>query len=138
MSSVQGEKKCPKCGGVMFYDFDCNTTEEHRMCLRCGLTQAWDLLWNEDGTVKKKEDGTWLGNYTETVGYGVVKLIPKTGIGHIFCFDKPLSETDKEAILKDLKQPDVDSSSYAVMYDPESNTFTALAGTIPGEYEDGE
>ena len=68
MSSVIGEKKCSKCGGSMFYDFDCRTQEEYRMCSRCGFTQEWKLLRNEDGTAKlelgygtirKRSDTAW-------------------------------------------------------------------------------
>lgn len=138
MSSVQGEKKCPKCGGAMFYDFNCNTTEEVRSCLRCGFYQNWFLLRNEDGTVKTKDDGTWLGDYEEKIGYGAVSLMFITGAGHVYTLNAPLSDADKEAVLKDFQREDVENASYAILYDPESNTFTALVGTIPGEYEDGE
>ena len=138
MSSVQGEKKCPQCGGTMFYDFNCNTTEEVRTCLRCGFYQNWFLLRNEAGSVKAKEDGTWLGGYEEKTGYGAVSLMSKTGVGQVYALNAPLSDADKEAILKDFQCEDVESASYVVLYDPKSDTFTALAGMIPGAYEDGE
>ena len=70
MSSVQGEKECPKCGGVMLYDFNCGTIEEHSTCCRCGLRQHWVPLWNEDGSMKLNEDGDCIGDCKETLGYG--------------------------------------------------------------------
>lgn len=68
----------------------------------------------------------------------MINLMPKTGVGRMFCLEKPLTETDKEVVLKDLQQQEMDSSSYAVMYDPDNNTFSVLAGNLLGEYEDGE
>lgn len=135
MSSVQGAKKCPKCGGVMVYEFNCRTTEEYRTCLRCGYHQEWGLLRNEDGTVKTDEDGKWREEYSETIGYGAACLRSKEGIGLTYNFDKPLTEEDKAALLEDIRQPETDESSYAVLFDPQSGGFTVLAGKLPEDYE---
>lgn len=136
MSSVQGEKKCPKCGGSMFYDFNCNTTEEVRSCLRCGFYQNWFLLRNEDGSVMTKEDGTWLGDYKEKIGYGAVSLKFKKGVGHVYTLTEPVMETEKQAILKQFQQEGIAPDSYAVLFDPATGEFTTLVGKCPPDYED--
>lgn len=138
MSSVIGEKKCSKCGGSMFYDFDCRTQEEYRMCSRCGFTQEWKLLRNEDGTAKLAEDGTWLWDYTETVGYSVVLLMPKSGVGCKYCLTGTLTGEERETVLQNLQAENMDSHSYAVLYAPESGTLTPLYGQMPGDYGEDE
>lgn len=134
MSSVIGEKKCPKCGGGMFYEFNCRTQEEYRACFRCGFTQEWKLRRNEDGTVKTTEEGKWIGDYVEAIGYGVVLLMRKSGVGRRYFLEKPLTDDEKASVLKDLQAENMDSSSYAVLFNPESGEFTPLFGEIPGEY----
>ena len=141
MSSVQGEKKCPKCGGAMFYEFNCRTTEEVRNCCRCGFHQNWFLLRNEDGSVREKEEGTWIGEYDEKLGYGSACIRFKDGCGYMYTFTDPLTEADKDQLTEIFQQQNVDDTSYAALYDPENNAFTVLFGTLPGayeEYEDGE
>lgn len=138
MGSVIGEIKCPKCGGSMFYDFNYHTQEEFRMCNRCGFTQEWELLRNEDGTAKLSEDGKWVWDYVKTVGYGAVLLMPQSGVGCRYSFRSPLTEEDKAAVLKELQAENMDSSSYAILYDPESGKFTPLFGEMPGDYIDDE
>lgn len=134
MSSVQGMRKCPKCGGTLFYDMDCRTTEVYEMCLRCGYQQQCILLRNDDGTVKMGDDGEWLMDCKETVGYGAARLCRKEGIGGIYAFENPLSAEDQAALIEDLHQPDTDEGSYAVLFDPQSGSFTVLAGNLPEDY----
>lgn len=118
----------------MFYDFDYRTQDEYRMCFRCGLIQEWKLRRNEDGTVMTTEDGKWIEDYEETPGYGVVLLMPQSGVGCRYSFRSPLTEEDKATVLKDLQAENMDSSSYAILYDPESGKFTPLFGEAPGDY----
>ena len=134
MGSVVGETKCPKCGGVMFYDFNYRTQEEFRMCCRCGFIQEWKFRRNADGTAATDKDGKWIEDYEETPGYGVVLLMPQSGVGCKYSFRSPLTEEDKAAVLKDLQAENMDSSSYAVLYDPESGKFMSLFGEMPGDY----
>lgn len=136
MGSVQGTIKCPKCEGEMVYDYYYNTREEYRTCFRCGYKQRWELERNPDSTLKKGEDGKLIMNYTEVICYGVISLRHKDGAGCLYSLQKPLSDSEKEALLKEFQRDDVEDGSYAVLYDPENNTFSALAGSIPGGYED--
>lgn len=136
MSSVQGEKKCPKCGGVMIYEFDCHTSEEDRCCLRCGFTQQWFLLRNEDGTVKQDERGMWLGDYSETVGYGAVYILAKNGCGYSYALKEPLTEGEQQELIENYQKGKIDKRSYAVTYDPESGRLTAVIGEVPMSYDE--
>ncbi len=138
MSSVIGEKKCSKCGGSMLYDFNCRTQEEYRRCSRCGFVQEWKLRRNEDGTAITTEDGKWTHDYEESVGYGVVLLMYKSGVGCRYSLEKPLTEEEKAIVLEDLQAKDIDNSSYAVLFDPESGVFTPLFGELPGDYDGDE
>ena len=138
MSSVQDRVECPKCAGTMITDFDCRTTEEFRMCLRCGYTQEWRLLRHEDGSVVADEDGKWKGEYTEQIGYGSMNLQADNGIGHIYSLTEPLSAEEKASLIKDYESGEINGSSYAVLFDPESGSLTALFGTIPPNYNDEE
>lgn len=142
MSSVQGARKCPKCGGVIVYDMNCRTTEVYEMCLRCGYEQQCVLIRNDDGTVKTDKNGDWLVDSQESIGYGTARLRYKSGIGRIYRFDKPLSEEERAGFMKEAQRPDMDDSSYVVLFDPQSGAFTVLAGSLPedytGEDDDGD
>lgn len=138
MGSVQGTIMCPKCAGKMVYDYYYNTREEYRTCLRCGYKQRWELECNPDRTLKKGKDGKLIMNYTEVIGYGTISLHHKDGAGCLYSLQKPLSDREKEALLKEFQRDDVENGSYAVLYDTENNTFFALAGKIPEKYEYGE
>lgn len=136
MSSVQGSCKCPKCGGEMIYDFDCNTTEEVRTCFRCGFHQAWFLLCDETGRFKSDENGNLLGDYRESIGYGAAFARDKDGSG-IFCnFKAPLTEEEQAEYAKGFQENGYEG--YIVVYDPEIKTFKAVFGEIPEDYQDDE
>ena len=136
MASVQDIVKCPKCGGILITDFDCRTTEEFRICLRCGYSQSWVLRRNEDGSVVTDENGKWCGDYFEQIGYGTLSLQSETGIGHIYNLTEPLSSEDKAKLTKSYESGEIESSSYAVLFTPETGTLTALFGTIPPDYDE--
>lgn len=131
MSSVQGTRKCPKCGGVFFYDMDCRAAEGHGMCLRCGYEQRCVLFRNDDGTLKMDEAGNCLMDIKESVGYGAARLRCKDGFGRICRFDAPLTGDETDALRKELQNPDIDKGSYAVLFDPQSGAFTVLGGELP-------
>lgn len=134
MSSVQGEKECPKCGGVMLYDFNCRTIEEHSTCCRCGLRQHWVPLWNEDGSMKRNEDGDCIGDCKETLGYGTAFVVMQNGVGHLYAFDKPRTTAEKEDFMGKIRHDGVAGSSYIVSFDPAAGEMTVLAGECPPDF----
>ena len=57
MSTVFDTTKCPQCGGVYTYNFNCNTQEEYGSCISCG--RATSLLLRRDpetGAIDRDED----------------------------------------------------------------------------------
>ena len=136
MSMVYGQKKCPQCGGEMQYEFDCNTAEEGRSCLRCGFRQEWFLLRNPDGTIKTDDKGIWVGDYEEEMGYGVENIQCKDGRSYYHAFRKPLSDEEKADYRKKFPDESIEPDSYVVVYNPETKTLEAVIGTAPGEFKE--
>ena len=137
MSSVQGEKKCPKCGGTMLYDFNCRSMEERSTCYRCGFKLYWVALWNADGSIQtdEDEDDAWVGKSKETPGYGTAFVMTKDDVGCLYAFDKPLTDIEKESFLQEIQQHGVADTSYIVTFDPASGKITVLEGECPPDYE---
>lgn len=136
MSSVQGEKKCPKCGGVMLYEFNCKTIEEHSTCCRCGFRQQWAPLWNEDRRMKLNEEGNCIGVCKEIPGYGAAFVKMRNGVGHLYAFDKPLTTLEKDDFLAKIQDDGVEHSSYVVSFDPAVGRTIVLAGQCPPDFSD--
>lgn len=132
MSSIQGEEKCPRCGGIMLTNFDCNTAEENRICTRCGFEQNWFLLRNEDGAVQVKEDGTWLGDYKETIHYGAAEILDEDGRGIFRVFTEPLSDEKKAEYIKLFQEEGF--HGYVIAYDPNSGVLTPVVGELPEDF----
>lgn len=136
MSSVQGAKMCPKCGGVMFYEFNCNTSEEDRLCTRCGFTQKWFLVRDEQGNLVTNKDGKFIMDYTEKLGYGIAGIYEGDREA-IYFFDKPMTEKDCEKYVEACRKAGTENnSSFVVLFNPETGTFTPLFGEVPPEYTD--
>lgn len=139
MSSVQGYKRCPKCGGVIFYEFNCRTMEESRYCMRCGFKQRWFLQRNEDGSVVKNSEGKMIMDYSEMVGYGTAYLDYKKGFGARYSLEQPLSDEAKKEFLEAIKGDDVkEDTSYVIAFDPETRILTAEYGSIPPGYDESD
>ena len=71
MSSVQGEFRCSRCGGLGFYDFNCNSQENYEMCRVCGMTVSDVLERDKDGEVVFNKDGSPKWTHNQYGGCGV-------------------------------------------------------------------
>lgn len=131
MASTQGDMACPKCGMKMFYDYNCNTSEEFRTCLCCGTTQTWILQRDEQKKIKRDENGKWMYSYSETVGYGTANIVRKDGCCEIYHFVEPLSDEKKATILADIQNNADTRQSYLVTYSPETGAITPIFGKAP-------
>lgn len=62
MSTTFGTTKCPQCGGVYTYNFNCRTQEEYGSCISCGRSTS-NLLKRdpETGDIDREEDTYKLG-----------------------------------------------------------------------------
>ena len=116
MSSVIDYKKCPRCGGVLYTEFNCRTYEEFSVCNRCGI------------------------NYTtegEKPAFGRCLIYSKKGIGHSFSFAEPIDRKIKKWYSKLMKDKNIDPDrSYLMAWDPEKKEVVPIFGNDPGLYEE--
>lgn len=136
MASTQGDMVCPKCGMKMVYDYYYKTGEEFNTCLCCGVKQTRILQRDEQKKIKLDENGKWVYNYTETPGYGTAHIVRKNGFIELYCFEQPLSEESKTAILEDIQNNADTSQSYLVTYSPETGIVTQIFGKAPSIDDD--
>ena len=115
MSSVIDYKKCPRCGGVMYYEYNCRTGEEFSVCQRCGASYGMN----------------------EKTSYGRCLIWFKRGAGQSFSLAEPVNNKIKKWYRKQLKRDDVDPDrSYLMAWDPDEEEVKLIYGTDPGLYED--
>ena len=115
MSSVIDYKKCPRCGGVMYYEYNCRTGEEFSVCQRCGASYGMN----------------------EKTPYGRCLIWFKCGAGQSFSFAEPVNNKIKKWYRKQMKKDNVDPDrSYLMAWDPDEEKVKLIYGTDPGLYED--
>lgn len=132
MATVQDSQKCSVCGGMMVCLFNSRTTEEDCFCLRCGTTEEFFLLKDEDGNYVKK-DGKFVIDYKKTQGYGAYAITSKDGHGKTGCFHKPITEEDIEEFKEILADDDIDENqSFLTKW--ENGQITVLAGNPNEEH----
>lgn len=140
MSSVQDYEKCPQCGGVCVVEFDCRTYEEYKFCHRCGKTEEYSIVRNDDGEPVLDEKGAPEYITKDNMGYGCIFLSGKKGVSTSYSFNEPYDiEEMKAYYLKTLENPDIDEeTSYFVYWDTEKKEIVMLFGYDPGTYRDFE
>lgn len=140
MSSVQDYEKCPQCGGVYVVEFNCRTYEEYKFCHRCGKTEEYSIIRNDDGEPVLDEKGAPEYITKDNMGYGCIFLSGKKGVSTSYSFNEPYDlEEMKESYLKSLENPDIDAeTSYFVYWDTDKKEIVVLFGYDPGTYRDFE
>ena len=120
MGSVQNMMKCPQCGGIYLTDFDYHTAEETRTCFRCGKSEEWFILRDQNGNAVLSEDGKLQGDYKENTGFGSMKIAIKQGAGHLWTFSQPLDDDTVEYFKEAIQDENVDpDESYLMSWDAE-------------------
>lgn len=140
MSTVTDSEKCPQCGGVYMVDFDCRTFEEYKFCCRCGKSEDYFVVLNDDGEPVLDENGELQYLYKEDEGYGCFHVVWKKGGSSIYSLHMPFDfEEIKEDLFRDIENPDVDKDrSYFTYWDAEKKEIVVLFGEDPGTYEEFE
>ena len=108
MGSVVDYIKCPKCGGIMFTDYNYNTGEELRMCKRCGTTESLFIKRDNEGKAILNRKGKPKYVYKKRRGYGVAFIALKSGDGEYHCFKNRFFT--KKRFLEYLENPDIDKN----------------------------
>lgn len=116
MSSVVDYKKCPRCGGVMYYEFNCRTGEEYGICDRCGANYGFE------------EDN-------ESFGRCYIQF--NNGVGRSFSLAEPVNDKVKSWYEEQIKREDVDpDKSYLMAWDTVKKEIVVVYGNDPGSYDD--
>ena len=138
MSSVQGDKPCPRCGGVMWYDFNCSTQEEWRSCTKCGLSQEWRLDRDENGRVKCDDEHPWgIERYHEG-GVGLVVTTGFDGNGRSEVLTKrPSYRRIKQTIKEWENNPYIEKSEcYIGLWNPKRHRVDVIYGKRQPSYDE--
>lgn len=139
MSSVQDIRECPQCKGILVTDFDCNTLEEYCHCSRCGRTEEWVIVRNENGEAVLDENGHIRREYHEIFGYGSACFAGNKGISQMFSFSAPIDEDVKKIYLETIEKSDINKEDcYLTSWDAENNTIVAIFGKLPETFQEYE
>ena len=106
MGSVVDYIKCPKCGGVMFTDYNYNNGEEYRMCRRCGTVESWQIKRDAKGKFVLNRHGKLKYVHKKRKGYGVAFIADKDGNGEYYCLKNRFFS--KKRFFQCLEEPAVD------------------------------
>ena len=137
MGSVQDMIKCPQCNGIYMTDFNYRTQEEFRNCSRCGRTERWFIIRDEEGNAVLDKDGRVQMDYELQQGCGSARVFFKNGVGQIWSFSEPIDEETKQAYLEILKKPEVNKEeSYLTFWDSQKNEVLAVYGKLPETYDE--
>lgn len=136
MSSVQSYERCPQCGGSYFTETNCRTLEEYKICDRCGKTEQYFLIRDDESNAVLDENGAPKYLSKNKDGYGSMLFVMNNGVSTMCSLQEPfdLKET-KAYYLRQLENPDVNKEkSYFTYWDVENKKIVAVFGDDPGEY----
>jgi hypothetical protein len=131
MSSVQGEDRCDRCGGVRSWVYESRSGDWWVMCHRCGFEESENLISDEDGYPDVDEEGYYRYEHVVQQGRGAYFLHPREGG---ICPFGGLAEDFRPELLAEAF--DIDeiervfdpSRSYIAYYDEQNGTVSVLWG----------
>ena len=137
MSSVIDYIKCPQCGGIMHTDFDCNTTEEYRMCHRCGKIQSYTLKRDDNHKIIFDENKQVIWQEKDLDGNGCV-CFDFGSIAQISSLENPVDDNIKKQFDEELKQNEnlIKDKCYFTYWDNNDKKVKSYFGKIPELYDE--
>ena len=135
MSSVQDIMECPQCKGIYSTDYNCRTQEEYRHCSRCGRTEKWTIVRDDEGKPVLDDEGRVKMEHKENFGFGSAKIAFKGGVSQLWSFSEAVNDNIKKAFLKASKEPNVNEDEcYLSSWDAESGDIVMIYGDPPETY----
>ena len=139
MSSVVGYEKCPRCGGIFHYEFDCRSNEEWWFCNSCGRREGWHYERDKEGKIIYDENGNPRVEKDELAGYGTIHFsFEKFAVSYSIEKDVDIDEI-KRTFLKDLENDEIiKEKCYLTIWDEEAQALKSEYGKIPETYDEFE
>ena len=139
MGSVMDWIECPQCGGSMFTDYYYKSCEEYWVCKRCGKHGKVELVRDDERNVVFDKDGKPKYCEEDVAGFGCAKIAIKGHGSSVSCFNKPITEEEKQAFFKMLEYEKVDKEqSYLSSWNAETQKLEMIYGREPKLYGEDE
>ena len=139
MGSVMDYVECSQCGGAMFTDYYYKSGEEYWICKRCGKHGKVELVRDEERNVIFDERGNPKYCEEDVASFGCAKITIKGHGASLSCFNKPITEEDKQAFFKMLEDEKVDKEqSYLSFWNAETGKVEMIYGQDPKLYGEDE
>jgi DNA-directed RNA polymerase subunit M/transcription elongation factor TFIIS len=122
MSSAIVYLKCPKCGGMATLE-SFKIGDQYISCQRCGYDYSREQRYydEKENTIYFKE--------TESIGYGMYRVVKKDGMGPLVSIHTPVNEEMIEEFCRKLENDDVDKEkSFLTSY--ENGGLKVLYGAV--------
>lgn len=133
MATVQSYESCKKCNGVMMYNFNTRSGEEHGMCFRCGYGFKYLMVRNDDGEIQFEEiDGKKVPKMKldESGSYGIIYLsIGEEGFGQYSTPTEPIIKEHLDEIIETIETNDEINKDRSFIISYENGKAKAVYGT---------